>query len=112
MLAGVHEAEVGGWEVGSEGEEGAEGADGRCFWYLHGECFGQVSAWPFTSSEERNNSLSPAMFLMKTCIVGSGSAEEEREEMGESEDSDDEMLLERMIPCGVLLSERRRCLRW
>jgi len=49
------------------------------------------------------------MFLMKTCIVGSGSAEEEREEMGESEDSDDEMLLERMMPCRMVLSESRRC---
>lgn len=36
--------------------------------------------------------LSPAMFLMNTCIVDSGSAEDEREERDEM----DEMLLERM----------------
>jgi len=41
-------------------------------------------------------SLSPVMFLMKTCMVGSGSADEAREDTGESDDME-EMLLERMM---------------
>ena len=36
------------------------------------------------------------MFLMKTCIVGSGSAEDAREETGDRDDKE-EMLLERML---------------
>ena len=47
--------------------------------------------------------LSPAMFLMKTCIVDSGSADDERDERDEM----DEMLLERMAAIG-----RGFCLRW
>jgi len=41
-------------------------------------------------------SLSPVMFLMKTCMVGSGSADEARDETGERDDME-ETLLERMM---------------
>lgn len=44
------------------------------------------------------------MFLMKTCMVGSGSIEEEREVMEDSEDSD-VTLLERIMDRLIL----RRC---
>jgi len=47
-------------------------------------------------SEIDFNLLSPVMSLTKTCIVDSGSADEEREETGES-DGNEEMLLERML---------------
>lgn len=40
--------------------------------------------------------LSPATFLTNTCMVDSGSADDEREETGESEERE-EMELERML---------------
>lgn len=43
-----------------------------------------------------SNLLSPVMSLMKTCIVDSGSTDEEREETGERDDKE-EILLERMV---------------
>lgn len=49
-----------------------------------------------------DNVLSPDMFLIKTCMVGSGSAEVEREETEESDESD-ETLLERILAAGVAL---------
>jgi len=51
--------------------------------------------------------VSPEMFLMKTCIVGSGSVEDAREETGESEESD-ETLLDRMMAVDVMMRSVQR----
>lgn len=49
------------------------------------------------------NLLLPAMFLMKICIVASGSADEQREARDEIDEMD-EMLLERIMTMAVMRS--------
>lgn len=49
------------------------------------------------------NLLLPAMFLMKICIVASGSADEQREARDEIDEMD-EMLLERIMTMTVMRS--------
>lgn len=106
MLAGVHEAELRLGHVGSESYEGAESADGGglgdCDWEgceVLDDDYGVVDSC-FLLLEEAS--------LTKICMVGSGSADEAREEMEDME----EMLLERMVAVtlmSVVVGERMAC---